>query len=209
MQYQERVRTITAHLNRFLRQYERPKHLDENTALMEIRDMADEMNNLISASSQASALEERVDAALRTLRRDYTQRTWPTVGHIVKAMQAAQSKSITNQQKTPDEWSLDPIQINADRMNAGEPVGDNWIYGRLAINLMASGKVDKQTMRKYRSALYFKAKDVGGEEYAAKREAVYLERQADAERFQAESGERTMRSSDIMQEAGFAPKRFG
>lgn len=165
MEYQERIKLILDRVNGFLRQYQRPTHLDTEAALKEIRAIAEEVNSLISASSNRDALEERAEACFRAVRRNYTQRAWPTVAHFVKAMGEIQSprSGDTGGLKTPE-------QIAADRISKGEPVGDSWIYGRLAVKILREGMVTVEQIKGYRLGLFYAAKEVYGEEKARRME---------------------------------------
>lgn len=184
MDYNQRVRLITASLNDFLRLYKRPEHLDAETALTELREMAEEMNLLIASTSGQSDLEGQIKQAFRNIRQTYKGRSWPTVSHLVDAMNASakvgKAKKIEPEQKSA--WRPDTMQIMAGRMNAGEAVGDEWFYGRNSLELLKSGLVDKETMRKYRSAFYFAAKEVCGETLAKSLEGRMIQKQEDAER---------------------------
>jgi len=51
MDYNQRIRLITAQINDFLRLYKRPDHLDQETALAEMREMAEEINLLNAPDS--------------------------------------------------------------------------------------------------------------------------------------------------------------
>lgn len=182
MQFQDRVRLITAKLNEFLRLYRRPEHLDQNGALIELREMAEEMNSLIPTSFAPSDLEGRITDALRFVRQTYKGRAWPTVSHMVDAMErvATRKGAVAVTDEAP-KWQLDPLAIAARRMNEGEHVGDGWLYGRDALRLMASGLVPAETFRKYRSALYFDAKAKSGEDNARTMEANWIARHEAAE----------------------------
>ena len=187
MDYNQRVRLITASLNEFLRLYKRPEHLDEQTALTELREMAEEMNLLIASTSGQSDLEAQIKQAFRNIRQTYKGRSWPTVSHIVDAMNVSakvgKAKKIEPEQKSA--WRPDTMQIMANRMNAGEAVGDEWFYGRNAIALLKAGLVDRETMRKYRSAFYFAAKEVYGETLAKSLEERMNQKHEDSERIYA------------------------
>ena len=52
--------------------------------------------------------------------------------------------------------------IVARRMQRGDAVGEGWLYGYLAVRLLATGLVDGETMRRYRSAAYFARKHAYG-----------------------------------------------
>lgn len=183
MQFQDRVRMITAQLNDFLRLYKRPEHLDQNGALIELREMAEEMNSLMPTSFGPGDLEARITDALRMVRQTYKGRSWPTVSHMIDAMDRVAKRSggaVAIADEAP-KWSLDPLAIMARRMNEGEAVGDEWLYGQNAARLIASGLVPADTLRKYRSALYFAAKDGSGADNAKTMEAAWLERHKAAE----------------------------
>lgn len=187
MQFQDRVRIITAKLNDFLRRYKRPDHLDQSEALNELREMAEELNGLMPASFSPEDLAARIDAALRHIRQTYKGRAWPTVSHMVDAMDrvAKLSGAPAIQGADAPKWAMDSMATAARRMNAGEPVGDEWLYGRNAVRLTRSGLVPSDTMRQYRSALYFAAKDATGHDIAVRMEESWRKRHAEAERLDA------------------------
>lgn len=172
MDFQARVMAISSKLNTFLRQYQPPPNLDNEGRLAEIRATAEEINFLISASSNQESLAARVDDCFRQIRRTYSQRTWPTTSHFVKAMEATSRAVQTPVSSEP----LDDLKIIAAKMSAGEAVGDGWLFGRNAVRLLRSGLVTTDQVRKYRSALFFSARDVGGKEYADRIEAELIER---------------------------------
>ena len=138
------------------------------------------MNSRIPTSLGPEDLRDRVSEALRSVRQSYKGRSWPTVSHIVDAMNATAKRYAGQVEALPDRAEMDDLQLAAKRMNDGEAVGDGWIYGRNAVALEASGLVDADTMRKYRSALYFKAKNALGDDLAKSAEARWLKRHEDA-----------------------------
>lgn len=113
---------------------------------------------------------------------DFQMKTaaWPTVSELGSAC-SNQNKQKALQNPAPRGSSLDPVAINSKRMNEGENVGDGWVYGRGAVSIMQAGDVSSETMRRYRSALYFAAKSVHGEEKAQKMEADWIARHDAAE----------------------------
>ena len=129
------------------------------------------------------ALAARTDDALRLVRRTYKGRSWPTVSHLVDAMGyvARNSQQPAIESSAAPSWQIDPVSIAARRMNEGEAVGDDWLYGRNAVRLLQSGLVTRETVRKYRSALYFAAKDQCGESIARTLEEGWIARHAEAE----------------------------
>jgi hypothetical protein len=61
---------------------------------------------------------------------------------------------------------VDRFEITGMRMTAGEAVGEGYLYGSDAVELWARGLVDVDTMKKYRSAAFFKRKDLYGHDAA-------------------------------------------
>lgn len=137
------------------------------------------MNALCAASLNPDAFRNRVDGAFRELRRGYTQRQWPTVAHFVRAVEQTASKwsKVMEQRGEGSAVHLpSEFQIAARRIKAGETVGDTWVFGRGAIDLLNAGMVTEGDLRPYRSTLYFSAKAAGGRDYAEAIEAKMIAR---------------------------------
>lgn len=111
-------------------------------------------------------------------------RAWPTEGEIKKAAMGVRGKQ-TKHVAEGDE--IDPLVILSGRMERGEHVGDGCLYGRVAVDMLARGLVTQNTLRKYRSGLYFRLKKVYGEEKAREMEAELIQRHDDAEALSASS----------------------
>jgi hypothetical protein len=184
MDYNQRIRLITAQINDFLRLYKRPDHLDQETALAEMREMAEEINLLIPSASSQGDLEEQIRRAFRNIRQSYKGRSWPTVSHIVDAMNVAAkvAKAKPIESKVDAGWLPDTMQIMADRMRAGGTVGEGYLYGRSAVELINAGMVDRETLQSYRTGLYMAAKDVYGEEVANSMQDNWIKRHDHTER---------------------------
>jgi hypothetical protein len=58
---------------------------------------------------------------------------------------------------------IDPIEITARRIKAGESVGDAWLYGRNAVALLSLGGVSIDQLQSYRRALHFSEQSFYGE----------------------------------------------
>lgn len=179
MDYQSRMRMLTGLTNEFLRNFQRPHHLTDDLALAEIRNIAEEVNALCAASLSPDAFRKRVEDAFRELRRGYTQRQWPTVAHFVRAVEQTAVKwaKVTDQDGEGGSVYLpSEFQIAARRIKAGEAVGDTWVFGRGAVDLLNAGLVAEGDLRPYRSTLYFSAKAAGGRDYAEAIEAKIIAR---------------------------------
>jgi hypothetical protein len=166
MDFQKRMILTTSIITDFLRQYQRPTHLDDQGALREISMIAEEVNNLVSTSHDPEGFRGRIETALRYIRRSYTQRTWPTPAHFVKAMEATVVSSKPIEGGT-EGGTLDPIKINAKRIKAREAVGDSWLWGRNAKMLLASRLVTIDDLTEHRDIFFKGLSDVYGADRAS------------------------------------------
>lgn len=106
-------------------------------------------------------MEDAIDSIMRT-------RVWPTVNEIRGAARLVTKNA--PEKKASSDWEANPVAINARRIRAGEPVADAWCYGRCAVDLLLSGQITEGDLAPYRSGMFFKERDVIGEETARTRE---------------------------------------
>lgn len=118
----------------------------------------------------------RFEAALGELS---DTRAWPTEGEVRKAAQSVKGPALRNLAQGDE---CDPINIAAKRMAAGDAVGDGYLWGRMAVDLIARGAVSDETLTQYRSALFHKRKALYGPNKALAMESADKDRHASAER---------------------------
>lgn len=145
--YEDRIRSITSQINLALPRWQRPDHLTNEAALTVLRDMAEAVNARISASLPLSAIEGRVERCVRNLIETYRGRAWPTPAHFVDAM-AASAEPVEREVKT--NFEVDPIKRTIERMRAGDPVSDSYLWGRLAREIEVTGEIPTATFDAYR-----------------------------------------------------------
>lgn len=114
--------------------------------------------------------EDRLDEDAKT-------RAWPTSNEIKASATAIATPARTG--KSADE-ELQPLKVAAGRMERGEHVGDGYLYGRMAVDLIAAGLVDEETMSRYRSGLFGMLKSTYGEAKALEMEAALKARHESA-----------------------------
>lgn len=105
-------------------------------------------------------------------------RAWPTVAEIGAACSNARKEARKDGPAQPTE--MDVYEIAAMRMKSGQPVGEPYLYGREAVEIIARGLIDQETMTRYRSAAFFARKDAQGEESALRWEAEAKDRHESA-----------------------------
>lgn len=111
------------------------------------------------------------DDFLEVLAGDAKTRAWPTEGEIAAAAKSLRRPSSTGIANPED---FDAFQAHADKINAGEAVGDLWIYGPSAVKLIAEYGITEGQLRAYRSGLYFNFKATYGADGARRMEAEYI-----------------------------------
>ncbi|NBT33510.1 MAG: hypothetical protein EBT13_16865, partial [Rhodobacteraceae bacterium] len=108
--------------------------------------------------------------ALDKLEYQMKTRAWPTKGELgaVCSNLRKEAPRIDGDATGPD---MTPEAINGRRMMKGEPVGESWLYGVLACELIAGRHVDEATMTAYRSGAFFARREMYGDEAAKAWEA--------------------------------------
>lgn len=181
MHYQDRIRTAASIVTDFLRQYQRPSHLDNDAALREISAIAEEVNALALTSLSPEEFKARIIEACRHIRQTYTQRAWPMPAHFIKAMEAVTAKASKNAVPDANVTSFgSAIQIAAKRIVEGEPVGESWLYGKMALQLLSEGLVSQADIDRYRKGLRQSAEKVYSADQVANMVARLERRHSDA-----------------------------
>lgn len=112
-----------------------------------------------------------VRRALDQLEYQMKTRAWPTVNEL-----GAACVNLRRETGETADFKLDPYEIAARRIHAGQHVGDGWLYGTDAHTLINRGLVLEADLRRYRSAAFFALKSVYGEETARAMEADLIQR---------------------------------
>lgn len=162
---------ILGRLKRFLERRTMPKALDDKPQA--IADELAAMTRIISRHSDKNnfaAWWNRFEADLGE--RNET-RSWPSEGEVSASCRAVSNFGGT---RIAEQGSIDPHHIAAKRIAAGEAVGDEWIYGRRAGELVEKGLATEGQLRAYRSALFFRMKKMWGEDVAKKAESELIAR---------------------------------
>lgn len=91
---------------------------------------------------------------------------WPTEKEIKDAAKQASQEAPTQGSASGDDLDLSPVAVTARRMQRNDPVGDEWLWGRRAVELATSGLIDRETVQRYRSGAFLARKALYGEEAA-------------------------------------------
>lgn len=183
---------IAGRLRRFLDRRQAPRRVEGKPQAE-----ADEVSALVStvernAPRGADALAAWWPGFERELGESGTG-LWPTEKEIRDAAKAANRTG--PQSAAP---VFDRHEINAKRMSKGEAVGEYYLYGREAVEMIRRGLVDEPTMKRYRSAAFFARKDVQGEAAALKWEAEAKERHEAAKLMLRDTARKPVDTESVM-----------
>lgn len=168
---------VSGILSRWLERYSPPLAIKENA-----RALQDEVDALLSVLLRFAPKEEAapwVRLALDRMEYQMKTRAWPTKGEL-GAVCSNLRKEVRPQAAGSDEADRSPEAVIGRKMQRGEAVGEGWIYGRMACELIAGRHVDEATMAAYRSGAFLARREFYGDTAAHALEAEAKQRHEDA-----------------------------
>ena len=152
---------IRSRLHRFLERKSMPRRLEGKPAAMD-----DEIGALVAATARnaprgADALAEWWPAFEASLG-EMCGGMWPTE----KEISDAGRKHVRTVRSEAADTDMSPAAINARRMERGEAVGEHFLWGSGAVEMIAWRMVSREVIEKYRSAWFFGLVEVYGEDRA-------------------------------------------
>lgn len=191
---------IQSRLSRFLNRRQMPRRVEGKPEAQ-----ADELRALVSAVMRCAPRDpDRLGAwwpEFESSLGELGSGMWPTEKEVRDAAKACAPQV---QALVAEAGDFDGYAITAARMSRGEPVGECYLYGREACELISRGLVDEPTMRKYRSGAYFRRKDIYGADAAQAWEADAKDRHDAARKVFATRGEEPTRRNIQMPGKGVA-----
>lgn len=153
---------IAQNLTRWLDRYSCPQHLREKpeAAQAEVEKIAGVLVKMAPQQDYQPFLNRVFD----TLDYQMKTRAWPTVGEVGAVCSNIRKEA--PQLAGPASEATSPLDIIAAKMERGEPVGEGWLYGRDAVELIRAGKVTREVMETYRSGAFLARRKVYGEDAA-------------------------------------------
>lgn len=143
-------------LSNFLQRLNPPKAMQSNAEAQK-----EEITDLYSRIIKLAPSKEYTDWW-----KDFTEhllnnaiaRTWPTVRELNEAAKAIAPKRPQFIDETKQQWVIDEASVNAKRINAMEPVGEYWVNGKGAKELVRRGLIQAHQLDPYK---YYLAHYVG------------------------------------------------
>jgi len=169
MDYQQRIRSVLAHINEFLKEYQPPAHLSENTVkIAKIRTIAEAVNSSLPEVLSADAISDVLKSAFIRVAKSHRGKEWPEPQEFVKVLYSGPAPESA---KRDGSGEIDSAAINAKRILAGEAVGEEWLWGTKCHEMISKGLLAPADLEKHRSALFLGCRDLHGEDEALAREA--------------------------------------
>jgi len=173
---------ISKALAQWLESYSPPRSMAGNADAMQRE--SERLLSVLSKFAPNDGYNGWVHDVLEQCSYQMKTRAWPTVGELGAACSNAR-KARQGEHQSPT-FVFDVYQLNADRMKSGHAVGEGYLYGREAAEMIARRLIDVDTMTKYRSAAFFRRKDIHGESSAMAWEVEAKQRHEDAKQARKE-----------------------
>ena len=155
-----RTEEISSLFLRWLDRFTPPTRLKANDQARQ--DEAESLFKVLLRSAPQTGYADWVAGVLLVTEGTMKTRAWPTV-HELGAACANSRKKPTGPK---EEVQFDHLRINANRIHAGESVGDGYLYGRAAHEMIAKGYILEGDLDRHRSSLFFGMKKIWGEQEA-------------------------------------------
>lgn len=171
--------------NAFLARYSPPRHMQASPETMQAE--ADALFRVVMKFAPSTDYENWLDAVLEQLAYQMKTRAWPTVHEVgSSARNISRSRSEASPKHT--EVTLNKFDIMAGKVREGLPVGDGYLYGKMAVEMVEGGYILETELTRHRSALFFGMRDAWGEERALEKEAELKRRHETAKAAYSEDG---------------------
>jgi len=173
-----RTAEISGIFTRWLERYSPPRSLDGN-----MRAQQDEVAALLGVIlrfAPATAYSGFVAGVLDRIEYQMKTRAWPTKSEVATA--CTDFRKQAGRQDVGQATAIDMTAeaITARKMQRGENVGEGWLWGRNAVEMIRRGLVDRETMEAYRSGAFLARRAQYGEASALAWEAEAKARHEEA-----------------------------
>lgn len=154
-----------------LRRYRAPDYLGDDQLRAEVNDLVEEINREIPDGYTAEDFKSLMPEIHRSIRRHHTAQSWPPAKTFIAATKDAarkvsESKARAQFEANPQGRNLDPYELMAKRMKAGESVAETFLWGQEAVEMTDRDLIDTEILDKYRKSAYAKKAIFYGREEA-------------------------------------------
>lgn len=171
-----RTAEVSQILSRWLDRYSPPLSMKDKPRA--IQDEAEALLRVLLKFAPQDGYAGWINRALDQLEYQMKTRAWPTKGELGSV--CSNMRKDAAELSRGEAWVLDPAIIAANRIEAKSPIGDEWLYGKRALELVDRNLATEGQLKEYRSSLFFMMKDQWGEAKARAVEALFIQRHEDA-----------------------------
>jgi hypothetical protein len=163
---QSRTDDIKAALTRWLDRYSPPASMKNNPQAVQDEVMG--LLRLLLKNAPVTNYADWVAEVLERCSQVMKTRAYPTQHELGAACVNYRKEAHTaGMGQAPIEgWSVDPALFTSNKMARGEVVGEAWLYGISACEVIARRLVSRETMEAYRSGAFLARRAMYGEEAA-------------------------------------------
>jgi hypothetical protein len=170
-----RTSDITQRLAEWLDRYSVPQHMREKPDA--VQKEVEALARILCKFCPHQEYVPFLNRVFATLEYGMKTRVWPTVNELGAACSNARKENPAQGEIKPPK---NEYEIMADRMAKGEAVGEGYLWGRQAVEMIRLRLVDEPTMKSYRSGAFLARRELYGEAAALAWEAECKERHAAA-----------------------------
>lgn len=167
MTYEARKRGIFEWLYRtpggLLHRYRMPEHLSDDAIRDEVNLLVEDVNKLIPNEYVEADLQALLIEVNSGVRRRHGAQGWPPARVLIAATEdAVQVVSAAKVKASSAPKPNDPLEAAAGRMRRGEAIGDFYLWGVCAVEMLHRGLVDQATIDRYRAGAIYSRRKVYG-----------------------------------------------
>lgn len=152
MNYDQRKRMISEWLINTLKRYEVPPHMDEDACREEMVLMVEDINSEIPKINE-SGMRYLLEKVAQFVRKNQASRKFPTINIFTKGVKEYRDKMSDDLLIHEAPRELDAHLINAKRIKNMEDVGEEWVIGFGAKQLIERNLITHEDLAPYKNYL--------------------------------------------------------
>lgn len=169
LNFDQRLRIIEPAILKFARDFELPASWENGRALVEAKQIARDINTEIPIEANEDYIKYLLDDMALKVRKTQTSRRLPATGVLVKALAAAKQSKLPERIDTNLRPEKSSEQIWADKLNNGEAVSENIIFGEKGKELVRLGLTTEERLNLYKKGALKMWEQLHGREKAEQR----------------------------------------
>lgn len=173
MNFDERMAVIEDALMRFQARYTPPKAMSKDAQEDTFAAVCASINRKLPSKVTEQGLRDRLSRVFEYVSDRHETNAWPLQAQYTKAVNATAASGST---PASTEWKVDPVAHAARRIRAGEPVGQEWLFGRGLMELSMQQGITEADVKPYRDSLFYADRALVGEAEARRRQSDRIDR---------------------------------